>query len=280
MANKKSYKKTKAKGKGKAKGGAASVTGMWRLAIIVYAIVFFRALELFDIHSLEFLRTAMDAYGNSEYNLNFAVAGVSAAGFILLICSKPSKTALTAVGAGMALLPAWLRCETFTGGSGAIALSMPALDLINLVFSLSAAMWCVCMVRGGNIRARLLIGAVLIAENVWLCVMDNFPLDWFELVRIDAFAIMLGLAVDYAYNGFSPATLLPVAAVCAELMMWYWDKDSSLSHYATAALCGAGILALAAIPRLRKDCGGFAVTLAGIAVNALSILYLSGVLFY
>jgi len=279
MAKKKSYKKSKAKGRGKAKGGASAVSGMWRLAIIVYAIVFFRALELFDIHSLEFLRTAMDAYGNSEYNLNFAVAGVSAAGFILLMCSKPSKTALTAVGAGMALLPAWLSFSGFIGGASSFALTLPECNPLNIVFSLSAVMWCVCMVRGGDIRARLIIGAVLIAENVWLGLTDYLAIDWYNLVVIDAFAVMLGLTVDYAYNGFSATTLLPAAAICAELMIWNWDSNSSFTNFATAAICGAGIIAIAVVPKLRKDSSGAAITLAGIAVNALLMLTSDGLLF-
>lgn len=279
MAKKQTRKKTAARGRGKQLKGSPAVSGLWRVSIIVYAIVFFRALELFDIRSLEFLRTVMDAYGNTEYNLNFAMAAISAAGFVMLMLSKPGKTLLTGISGAMALVPVWLMCEANSYGSGAAALSLPEFNPLNLLFSLSAALWCMCMVRGGNTRTKLITAAVLIAENAALCLMDNFPIDWFELVRIDVFAIFLGLAVDFAYNGFSPATLIPAAAICAELMMWYWDKSNDVTFMITVALCGAGLVCFAAVPKLRKDCAGFAATLAGIAVNALSILYLNGLLF-
>ncbi len=134
------------------------------------------------------------------------------------------------------------------------------------------------MLHGGNDRLKLIIGTVLIAENILLCFMENFPIDWWQLVTVDMFAIFAGLAMDYAFNGFSPATLLPVIAIAAEFMLRYADVETATAGYITSALCGACLIGIAFTPKLRRGSAGTVITILGIAVNAMSILYLNGML--
>ena len=64
----------------------------WRAVMLVYAVIFFKLLPLYEIRTLEFIYPRlMDAIGVGDYTLSFIVAGACAAGLLLVMFAPVSK---------------------------------------------------------------------------------------------------------------------------------------------------------------------------------------------
>ena len=262
----------------KKKGGNSNAAFAWRLLLIPFAFVYYKLLGLFDIHSLEFVSRFMDALGVSDYTLNFIVLILAAVGLVLLIVNPSSKRIWLGVGVILFLLPVWYRGSETVGDIGAKAFKTFEFDLEELVFCAGAALWATVVVRSDRSWISALVAACLIAENVFLCVMNDPPIDWMTLTSIMSLALLSGWAIDWVNHTPSVQSVLPAALVLFEaLALGYMERQTVM--YITIALGLVGMIYLFIGAAKGKRSLGGAAAMLGIAVNAGSLLYIHGMIF-
>lgn len=265
-----------AKKKRSAKGTHASP--VWRLVLLLYAALYYRALNDLEFRSLEFLERLQDTRGISEYTVNYVFAFLCAAGLAILLFAPKNKRMLTGVGACLLLLPVWYKGPDTVGPVGAMAIVKLEPEPLPTLFAFLACLWPLTVVRGGNQSYKLVLSAALIGATLFLCRAEEPPLDWFELLTAEFFALGTGLAIDWAYNGIDYPSALPAFCMTVCLMLLGSSLEPQLTLYLTCALCAAGVILLLKQGVRKKDAGGALAALAGCASAALAALYMNGIL--
>ncbi|MBR7041584.1 MAG: hypothetical protein IKI24_07080 [Clostridia bacterium] len=258
-----------AKSRSGSKGGASPA---WRAVMLVYAVIFFKLLPLYEIRTLEFIYPRlMDAIGVGDYTLSFIVAGACAAGLLLVMFAPVSKRWLLAAGLILFMTPVWLIGDGKAGAMDAWAYAGFPDDALKLLFAALLSLWALVVVRGESKSSlKGVLAGALIAVDVMCYVYGSKPLYWSEINNIMCLALITGFFADTALNGFCPGALVPALVCAAQLALIYLDQSRALTLWITLGLSVAGAVILA-WKKPKGSLGGvFALT--GFAVNTALML--------
>lgn len=258
-----------AKRKSRANTGAAFG---WRLLLFPFALGFYWLLSRFlDYNALQYpaLTRILDALGNPGFLYNILIQLFWLTGLCLIVFAR--KRWITGLGMVLFLMPAWYIGDSMGYIEGAKLykgfdfLSLNTQDLLKFLLSAPLALWALIPVRGGKNAAwlRPLIAVLLLADNLY-CGLIRGTVNWLCFLQVLTFAAILGWAVDWTYNGFGLASVLPAVAALAELLLW---NKTAQPLILVSVLAAAGIIALLCLsPRKRSSFGGIAL-LSGMILN-------------
>lgn len=254
------------------RSGSKGASPAWRAVMLVYAVIFFKLLPLYDIKTLEFIYPRfMDALGVGDYTLSFIVAGMCVTGFLIIIFAPVSKRWLVALGLVLIMMPVWLIGEEKANNNEAWAYAGFPTDTLKLLFASILSLWALVVVRGeskGSLKG-VLAGA-LIAVDVMCYVYGSKPMHGMEIDNVMCLALITGFFADAALNGFCPGALVPAAVCGAQLALVYYQNNMALTLWVTLGLSVAGAVILA-WKKPKGSLGGvFALT--GFAVNTALML--------
>ena len=253
-----------------AKKASAGAPAALRVLLIPFAFLFYRAMELFDLRSMEFIRRFMDAWGVKDYTLNMLFALLSLAGLAVLAFSPPRRRWLLALGFALFLAPVWYQGPDKVGAMGARAYTAFEFEPVRLGISLALTLWALVLVRGDakSEWTKLIVALPLMAANYYCWRSGSAPLDWYGFASVISLSVVAGCAVDMVMNGFSLQALLPVIAVAGEVAgMYLLTRTQSL--WITSALgLASAVFLLARSPLKERSLGGVLASLA-LLLNAL-----------
>ena len=260
----------------KSMGGAPAAL---RLLLIPFAYLFYRAMELFDLRSMEFVRRFMDAWGVKDYTVNMLFALISLIGLALLAFSPARRRWIPALGFVLFLAPVWYQGPDKVGAIGARAFTAFEFEPVRLGVSMALSLWALILVRGEEKTewCKLLLAILLMGANYYSWLNGWKPLNWYMFASIMGLALTAGCALDMVMNGFSLQALLPVIAVAGEVAsMWLLSRTQSL--WITAALgLASAVFLLARAPLRSRSLGGMTASLALLLNAFLGLLSLNAV---